>query len=454
MDETNEKSYLGDITIPKDNQVFYFYKYTSSPLKVKIKTISKDSSRYSKKKPDKIKITTYVKRNDTVFENKKIKHKKEFTPSKTETYRFKKLAVEIRDGNFADIKAYVETEDGNLHIFENQIGVSLLRFSTYGKNNYLFYKHTITHSYNNSEGKYSENKMKDLYVKLSDVMVYDYKIGHRYVPHNLIIELPTNEVQNNTTSATYKIQVETNLDKVVELRAYTDFLSLFGDTENALMQIEGRAYFFVAPFPVALFGNANLMEVEFIKKLSPYVNYSRFEDEAKYFEMPLFPSTLNKNNALGLLEKRYLTMGLEGNLVQLSSKDFPLNLILFGNLSYQLTETLVENEVYHLKAAAYGPGIKLVFKRFNNFGFTYSSSFMWYDYGNFNDGLLGGIAEYPKFRVYSNEVEVYYHPSNNSNQAVFARLRTFNNSELNADEAFYQFQFGYKFAIGNRTIKK
>ena len=40
------------------------------------------------------------------------------------------------------------------------------------------------------------------------------------------------------------------------------------------------------------------------------------------------------------------------------------------------------------------------------------------------------------------------------NQAIFARLRTFNNSAPENNEAFYQFQFGYKFSIGTRAVKK
>ncbi|WP_440066284.1 hypothetical protein [Tenacibaculum discolor] len=59
-----------------------------------------------------------------------------------------------------------------------------------------------------------------------------------------------------------------------------------------------------------------------------------------------------------------------------------------------------------------------------------------------------------KVPVVKNQAEVFYHPNKNPNQAIFARLVTYNYKGNESDEAFYQFQFGYKFSIGSRTVKK
>lgn len=431
LDEKSEKSYLGDITIPGEDQKIAFYEYISN-------------SRVKKEKE---------KEKESTFE-------KGFRIT-SNTAKFKKVAIEIRDGSFADIRAYVQTEDGNVHIFENKIGISILRYSTYGKKNYLFYKHS--HKKGNAANNYKDTDLEHYYIKLSDVMVYDYKVGNHFVPNNLVLELPQKDENDRRTNAngpaTYQIKEDTHLDNVIELRAYTDFLALFGDSNNGLVQFEGNANFYVVPFPMALFGNANLMELNLINQLSPYVNYSRFDDDVRYVALESNTNGIySPKSELNLIEKRYLMMGVDANLLQLQSKDLPFKINLYGNLNYQLSEikrndTITQSAlVDNVKAMGYGGGVLFNFKRFNNFGFNYKAGFTWYDYKNFN--TIENLSLPRNILVFSNEAELFYYPNGKPNQAIFARLRTFNNSASDNNEAFYQFQFGYKFSIGTRASKK
>lgn len=398
LSQKNE-TYFGDITIPKENQEFYFCNY-------------------------------------------------EKTKCKSETYKFNKIAVEIKDGSFSDIKVYVEY-NGNTHIFENLKGVSILRYSSFAKDNYLFYKQSIVGS-----KTFKLDEMEKFTVRLGDVMVYDYKIGNNYIPSNLTIELPQKDSEDKKTNennpAQYKIRQETDLDKVVEFRTYSDFLALFGDSDNGLVQIEGKAKFYFFPFPMQI---KNGMQCEVLNTVSPYVNYSRFDDDVRY--VGLNETKDNISTKLDLVQKRYLTMGLEANLFRLKHKDFPVEVNLYGTINYQLSEVNFGNDsipnTENIKTLGYGGGLHISSKRLNHFGFDYKFEFTWYDYHNFNHFETLYLPE-KLLPVIRNEAEVFY--KSGANSAIFARLITFNNSSSKNNEAFYQFQFGMKFSIGNRVVNK
>lgn len=404
----NVKTYFGDIIIPKDGQTLYFYD-----------------------------------NNDKLLSDR--------------PYHFKKIAVQVKEGVFSDIKVYIEYK-GKTHIFENIVGVSMLRYSSLANKNYLFYRQTVM----GLDKFVSLDDMRKLRIKLGDVMVHDYKVGNNYIPADLTIELPQNDINGNPTNvnapAQYQIKQDTKLDKIVELRAYSDFLALFGNTSNGLVQVEGKAkfYAFTHPFQVC----STKGQIEFLSSFSPYVNYSRFDDDNRYVPHNKIQNSAPVRDtvamALDLVQRRFLTMGMEANLVKLKHKDFPIEANLYGVAAYQLSQINLGNDsipkINDIKALSYGGGINLSAKRFNHFGFDYKLEFLWFDYHNFNT--------IPSFRlpqnglpVIKNEAEVYYKPGASSDAAIFLRLLTFNNLSDKNNEAFYQFQFGYKFSIGNRAIK-
>lgn len=418
LQEKGEKSYLGDITIPKDGQEFNFYKYGKT------------------------------------------------TPA-DKKFKFKKLDVEIRDGYFYDIRALVETPDGNTHVFTNQVGISLLFYSQYGKKKILLmYKYSLRNN-TPTDSQYADKKISELYIKVTDIMGYSYKAGNHYIPHDLVIELPQNDtagVQTNIKSAaTYQIKQETSLEKIVELRTYTDFLALFGESSNGLAQIEGKAKFYLFPYPFRFLGSKKTLgQVEYFPSFSPYVNYSKFEDGVRYVEkkesIESTPATIKYevNKPLDLIEKRFLTMGIDIEVLKWQHKNAPINISLYGTFNYNLSEINmgddINKDVINIKGFNRGGGLHFSAKRFNNFGFDYKAELSWFNYKNFNDyDNFISPAEIP---VFKNEAEIFYHPNGNPNQAIFTRLVTYNYSGSENNQAFYQFQFGYKFAIGNRTVNQ
>lgn len=414
--EKGVESYLGDITIPKNNQEFNFYGY------------------------------------DDVMPDSKFK--------------FKKLDVEIRDGYFYDIRTFVETNDGNTHVFTNQVGLSLLFYSQQGKRkNLLRYEYSLRENIPDKE--YTDDKMEGLYIKVTDVMGYSYKPGNRYIPHDLILELPKNDTDNKSTNAqnraTYQIKQETHLEKILELRTYTDFLALFGKSDNGLAQIEGKAKFYLFPYPFRFFGSKKTFgQIEYFPSLSPYVNYSRFEDGTRYVDKVQSLPNIDANvryepvKNLDLVEKRYLSMGVDFEIFKWQHKNAPVKFSIYATFNYNLSEVNMgddSNKISrNIKAFNRGGGLHLSTKRFNNFGFDLKAELTWYDYKNFNDDTDFILPD--EIPIFRNEAELFYHPNKNPNQAIFARLITFNYAGRSNNQAFYQFQFGYKFAIGNRTVSK
>lgn len=402
-----EESYLGDISIPKDGQEFKFYKCDGTAT---------DS-----------------------------------------TFKFKKLDVEICDGYFNDIIVHLEDKDGNTHVYTNQIGVSILFYDHRGRRKLMYYKYSIKkNATTNTKDNYTDERLKDLYIKLTDIMGYSYKIGNHYIPHNLALELPNKYTDNSQSNATYQIKQETHLEKILELRTYTDFLALFGDSNNGLVQIEGKAKFYLFPYPFRFLGSKKTLgQIEFLSSISPYVNYSKFDANSRYInpvqdELGIYQ--INQN--FDLIEKRFLTMALEGEILKWQHKNAPVKLSLYGLINYNISEMNIgtdeQEDIKNIKATAYGGGLHLSTKRFNNFGFDYKIELSWFDYKNFN--TYDNIALPNKIPVFRNEAEIFYHPNGNPNQAIFTRLITYNYMGSENNQAFYQFQFGYKFAIGNRTV--
>lgn len=458
LNNKGKESYFGDITIPYDNQEFYFYKYY---IKDKIKeiveeaeTIEEKSNNHALSQSEK----DFLKKNKFVLEKRNNRGDYIIDPEKK--FKFKKLDVEIRDGYFYDIRVLVEDYEGNSHVFTNQIGLSILFFSQYSTRKMMYYKNSIRKNALVENQEYTDEKLNHLYINLSDVMNYTYKMGNHYIPHDLILELPEKAEENRGGNATYQIKQETYLEKILELRAYTDFLTLFGGSKNGLAQIEGRAKFYLFPYPFRLFGSRRTLgQIEYFPSVSPYVNYSRFEKDSKYVSTVYDPENNNfqieNNRNLGLIEKRYLTMGLDLEVLKWQNKNAPVSISLYGLVNYNISQVNIsaneEEKIEDVKSMGCGGGLHLSAKRFNNFGFDYKADISWYNYRNFN--TTKNIDLPSVIPVFRHEAEIFYHPNGNPNQAIFTRLITFNYMGSNS-QAFYQFQFGYKFSIGNRAVNK
>ena len=367
----------------------------------------------------------------------------------SQNFFFKNIKIHIVEGSLQDIQLFVTDEKNNELLFENRTPISLLRATKQFPLNTLFFKLVTS---NNKDIALNIVNYKDYGIILSDVLVYTPNPGDNYVPEDLMLEFPIKKdgIPNNDNNAVrYKVNQNTSLQKVVELRTYTDFLGLFGDAPNGVLQIEGKADFFIAPF------NLSNRSLYIFKKVTPFVHYSKIEKDVRNLNLiAIDESKSSIEKPLEILEKSYLKMGLDLSVFNFKfTKEFTFDNNLYTTAKYQIADVLDKDSIQvNYKSLGLGAGLALEFKRYNNFGFIYSAEFTIYNANSFNN--IEGIVNPERFWVFKNEAEVYYFPNKSKEQAIFLRFKTFNNSTKDNREAFYQLQFGYRFAIGVSKLKQ
>jgi hypothetical protein len=361
---------------------------------------------------------------------------------------FQKVRAHIVEGSVYDLQIFLKDDKDNEYLFENKTPISLLRYTKLSSLNYMFFKSAVS---NNPDTEINTTDYHNLSIKLSDVLTYIPNPGENYVPDDLTLELPTKtDVPENTyQSVRYKVQQNTALQNIVELRTYTDFLGLFSDAPNGIVQLEGKADFFVNPF------NLRNRSVYFLKKISPFVSFSKLDEDVRYLTLEPDGTGGSKiKNSLEIVEKAYLQMGMNLDILSFKfTKEYPFSVNFYIPARYQIADIKMTDSLkINYKSLGLGGGLLLDFKRYNNFGFTYSLEFTNYNANSFNTEPT--IINPDRFWVFKNEAEIYFHPAKEKQQAIFLRLKTFNNSTKNNSEAFYQLQFGYRFAIGVSKLKQ
>lgn len=368
---------------------------------------------------------------------------------------FKEVKFSIRGGTIHDIRVYATNQDkSQQYLFENKIPISLLNYTQNADKNYLFLK--IVSSLNTDTIPDISKKTgtpANLYtIKLTDVLVYLPNPGNNFVPEDIEFTLPTKDEGAKDalkqSRRVYKVNQDTNLQSIMEMRTYTDFLGLFDDSANGIVQIEGNADFFIAPYQ-----SIRAFPSNFFRKISPYVHYSRLDEDNRGL-------TLANGDTIGhfriprrleIIEKSYLDMGLILDIFSFSPrKDYPFNINLFGSLRYQIATIEQEDEEnVNFKTYGLGGGLRFEFRRFNNFGFTLTPEFTFYNHLNRYEFLNNP----DNFWVLRNEAEIYYYPGETKSQSIFLRLRTFWDTD-DGEDSFFQLQFGYRFSIGLGSVKQ
>ncbi|MGV8946385.1 MAG: hypothetical protein ACOH1N_08155 [Lutibacter sp.] len=414
--EAKSENYLGDFIIPQKGQKIVLYEDTT--------TVEKST----------IHLILDKKTKERIDSKKRLK--------------FQKVRVHILEGSVYDLQIFLTDDRNNEYLFENKVPISLLRYTKLSPLNHMFFKLAVS---NNPDTEINKIDCKDLSIKLSDVLTYIPNPGENYVPDDLTLELPTKtDVPENThQSVRYKVQQNTALQNIVELRTYTDFLGLFSDAPNGIVQLEGKADFFVNPF------NLRNRSVYFFKKISPFVSFSKLDEDVRYLTLEPDGTGGSKiKNSLEIVEKAYLQMGMNVNVLSFKfTKEYPFSINLYVPARYQIADIKMTDSLkINYKSLGLGGGLLLDFKRYNNFGFTYSLEFTNYNANSFNTEPT--IINPDRFWVFKNEAEVYYNPATDKQQAIFLRLKTFNNSTKNNSESFYQLQFGYRFSIGISKLKQ
>lgn len=366
---------------------------------------------------------------------------------------FEEVNITIKEGAFEDIRVtLIDKKTNEKYYFENRLSASMLRNTRNGRNFFLY--NSFVTSIDNDKG-YNHNELNNgCYISLKDVLQYYPNSGNNYVPddQNLIFPMTNKPTQDKNTRSVYNLVQNTSLQNTVELRTYTDFLGLFNEGPNGVIQIEGRAEFFVNPFRFSKKGP--FKSFYWFKKMTPYVNYAKIDDTNRGLELK---DSIRTNDTISMvkhpleiIEKSFLELGMNVNVASFKFiKEMPFNCNLYIPIRYNTTALYNDKEDNtNLKMVSYGLGVNLEFKKFSNFGLNFSTEFANYNPINRSDKVINP----DKFWISRNEVEVFYYPGQSKNQSIFTRFRTFYNSNDDED-SFFQFQFGYRFSIGTGRVK-
>ncbi|WP_028890357.1 hypothetical protein [Tenacibaculum ovolyticum] len=361
--------------------------------------------------------------------------------------KFEKITIDLYEGTLRDIKVYLKGINGKIYLFENSVGISLLRLNKLSGRNYLGNSSIQT-------DKNGASEYKNHSVKVSDVFRYFSQPNGNYVPHDESFTFPieTKEGKTNKKSSNiYELRQSTSLNNVIDLRAYTDILGLANQSANGITNFSGQADFFIIPFRLDthFIGNVFLL-----KKIKPYISYSRFDDNDKFLTLTDGSSSDFKTleTRIEHLRKSYLDTGVKLFLLNFKLlKELPFETGLYGSLRYQLSRINLTSGVESYKTLGMGGGINFEFKRFKNFSLNYSFELSDYNQNSYNK--IKGFEDHNNFLVMRNEAEFSYYPVEKKNNAIFLKLITFDDMTKGADANFFQLQFGYKFVIGAGKIK-
>lgn len=388
---------------------------------------------------------------ETIFCSEKIEKTVTIKP---QTIKLEKVSLNIKEGSVNEITVILRDEEKKLLVFENKYPVSLLRFSSIAPKTSLRYFYSTPTDKNI---RVVDTAYINTVIRFSDILSYIPNPGDNYVPDDLTLTFPQGNETDNT-NVTYKVVQDTSLKNVLELRAYTDFLGLFNNSDNGLVQLEGRADFYVNPFNIT---NSRWF---IFKKLVPYVNFSRLDSENKYINIAEQEKENNGTNyimnssrdlRLQSIEKAYLDMGFRAYLISYAfSKESPFSASLYVPIRFLISNAEIPalNQKFELKTFGIGAGLNLSFRKFNNFILNYNVEYTEFKFSEFNS--IKNFENPDAFYTFTNEAEVSYYPGKQKNQSAFVRFRVITNSEKDIHDSFYQFHFGYRFTIPLSTLKK
>lgn len=362
-----------------------------------------------------------------------------------DSYYFEKIQLSIREGGLYEVLLTLTNKEGSQrYYFVNKVAIPILRYKDIGNDNFLYFS---TSTPVTAKAEKDTTLDKDNCVKIFDVLRYYNNTGYNYVPEDQEFCFPpTNDTENATADSLrlYKIRQDTSLQNVMELRTYTDFLGLFDDNSpNGLVQIEGRADFYLAPFQIG-----EMMPFVLFKKTTPYVSFARIDEELKNIEpieSTVSPGMFMIESPLEILEKAYLDMGVVTDIFGLSfTKDFPFSINGYIPVRYKVASVgWPDGHEDNFKTVGWGFGARIDVKRFNNFGFT--ESVEWVKFNHLN--RIDNLDMVQNFWTFRNQAEIFYFPGKSKQQSIFLRMRSYLNT-TDSEDSFFQLQFGYRFAIG------
>jgi len=178
----------------------------------------------------------------------------------------------------------------------------------------------------------------------------------------------------------------------------------------------------------------------------------KFDSERKFVKTMTKDSLFIVDNKMDLLQKSYLTAGLNLEFITFKFKNhlpFKVKVPIVGQYNIARLDSLSGGD--NLQSTTYGAGLVFAFKKTNNFGLNVGAMFFNNHHLYNSTKKIKKIEDFQTIRITS---EMFFYPnSKNKKGAIFLRLNFNASLEKDIPNSYLQLQFGYKADL-NFTPKK
>lgn len=315
----------------------------------------------------------------------------------------------ISEGSIKDIRVKVIDSKGVIHSFENKASISLVNYDQEVNEKFIY-------------------NVKDLnrFIKLGDILAYEPLPGKYSIPND-----ENRIIFNSVLDLKKELYANIDLNSNLDVRIYSDLLSLFGREGNGLIQTEIKGRILVST-------KSKLGELYIFNYIEPKIRYSKFDSKFESVEV-----NANSNSKLWLLSREQLMLNQSSFL----NLDLKFNLIkakiLNHSTEYNWGFTYDFTEVKHkgtsnvstvnMRGMYFEGKIRIAKSKY--FGFEGSFQILFQTIASTNLDVFHQSDEYfiPTFSM-------YYLPKANRNNSLFIRFKSF--SSLGISKSYPLLQFG------------
>jgi hypothetical protein len=336
-----------------------------------------------------------------------------FEHVKDEIIEVETVDLNISEGVIENIRVTAkELKSGNIRIFENISSIPLQNMDVAALKIFLY-----------------DVRERDYFLKINDFMYFLPDPGEFYLPDDISCTL-------NSKNIECKLYASVDLNSNIDIKVYSDFLSLFNKASNGLIQTEAKTKIIVNSITT----ESNFYFLNFIE---PSVRYSRFD--SKYSSVQIKDSSepllFSSKEELMLNQLSYLNLGLKVNLIR--AKLFGSFSELNAGCSYDFVDIQLNNssESIPINMFSYYIEDRGGVAKSKYFGLNYSLGVLIQSISFTGKSIISDTEVYT-----IPEIAAYFYPKGDSSKKLFLRFRSFANTLTR--ESFPLFQFGYSSKLG------
>ncbi|MGJ1197530.1 hypothetical protein ACR777_15515 [Sphingobacterium spiritivorum] len=269
------------------------------------------------------------------------------------------------------------------------------------------------------------------YIYLKDAVDFDAYRRFNYFPDEQSILLSNVPDATGKKENAKKLNADNNINALVTLQVYSDFLALFGDQPNGLVQLEASSKFYLHR------GNwANSFAYKPLDAIEPFFHFNRIDSKFDTIRL----SDIGQVNRLELFRRSTYSVGLSTNLLRWDwrpSNSLELKVGYMLNSGNLVVDSLKTSYTLHSPFT----DLALKSKKLNNFGIDLRVRYMLQKL-NPNELIKNDKWE----QLLSYRASLFYFPNKKQDNKFFLRFINYLNLS-NRDQDFSQLQFGYQTSL-------